>query len=218
MFEDNSPSNPCRVIGVDFDNTIVCYDRLFYQSAVELDLISPEVTATKQQVRNHLCRAGRGNDWTELQGYVYGYRIREAELFPGVDDFFRCCVECGISTCIISHKTRHPVAGHHYDLHESAMSWLDAVGFLDVGNVGLSPAQVFFEPTKERKLGRIADMRCDYFVDDLPELLLDPEFPGRVKRILFDPARHHSEFNGLEIADSWKSIKTVIFKPAPFSN
>src|SRR5262249_22819241 len=59
------------LIGVDFDNTIVCYDELFHRVAVEQGLIPSTVPATKGEVRRDLEGRGLGDVWTELQGYVY---------------------------------------------------------------------------------------------------------------------------------------------------
>jgi len=41
-------------IGIDFDNTIVCYDQIFHEAAVERDLIQPNLPASKQVVRDAL--------------------------------------------------------------------------------------------------------------------------------------------------------------------
>ena len=70
-------------IGVDFDNTIVCYDALFHRVALELGLIPPDLPPSKFAVRGHLQRAGREEAWIELQGRVYGGRMAEAAPFPG---------------------------------------------------------------------------------------------------------------------------------------
>ena len=59
------------MIGVDFDNTIVCYDGVFHRAAVERGLIPPELPVSKGQVRDHLRRLGQEHAWTELQGEVY---------------------------------------------------------------------------------------------------------------------------------------------------
>ena len=41
-------------LGLDFDNTIVCYDGLFHRVAREEGLIPAALPATKSDVRNHL--------------------------------------------------------------------------------------------------------------------------------------------------------------------
>src|SRR5208282_2521681 len=125
------------IIGVDFDNTIVCYDRLFQKVAVERGLMPPGLPASKSSIRNHLRKTGREDLWTEMQGYVYGSRMAEAEAFPGVLDFFRDCRLAGLTLAIISHKTRNPYLGANYDLHEAALQWLTQQGFFDPDKLGL---------------------------------------------------------------------------------
>ena len=179
--------NTPLVIGVDFDNTIVCYDALFHKVCCERGLIPATVPVNKSDVRNFLRRAGREDDWTEIQGYVYGARMAEAEAFPSVKDFFRASRSAGHSLRIISHKTRLPFRGEQHDLHRAALAWLEQQGFFAETKIGLPRENVFFELTKAAKLERIAACGCTHFIDDLPEFLAEPEFPPNVHRILFDP-------------------------------
>src|SRR4029079_9696971 len=60
------------LIGLDFDNTIVRYDRLFHRLARKRGLIPDGIPVSKQAVRDHLRANGREADWTELQGMAYG--------------------------------------------------------------------------------------------------------------------------------------------------
>src|SRR5947209_15546726 len=124
-------------LGVDFDNTIVCYDALFHKVARERNLIPPEVPINKSEVRNHLRRVGNEDAWTEMQGYVYGARMSEAAPYPGVLELIRSCRESGTRVSIISHKTRHPFLGEKYDLHAAALNWLELQGFFDPARLGL---------------------------------------------------------------------------------
>jgi hypothetical protein len=195
------------VVGIDFDNTIVCCDQLFHRAAVQQGLIPREAGRSKGEVRDYLRARGREDDWTGLQGYVYGMLIREAPMFPGVRDFFLRCRDYGVGVCIISHKTRHPFLGRPYDLHGAAHEWLERQGFYDPRHIGLSRAQVFFELTKRDKLGRIGRVGCSHFIDDLPELLAEPEFPAGVERILFDPNRQHSDGGKFHRVTSWTEVE-----------
>jgi len=70
----------------------------------------------------------------------------------------------------------------------SAMGFLEANGFLSQPGFGAS--QVFFEPTREEKLARIAAQGCNVFIDDLPEVLLHPDFPAACERFLFSSSPH----------------------------
>ena len=139
-------------IGVDFDNTIVCYDGLFHRVALEQGLIPAALPADKGSVRDHLRRIGREDAWTEMQGTVYGARMLEAAAFPGVLDFFRRAVRSTFDICIVSHKTRHPYLGPKYDLHEAAAGWLERNGFFDADGIGMRRGRVFFELTLPEKL------------------------------------------------------------------
>jgi len=198
------------LIGVDFDNTIVCYDGLFHRVAVEQGLIPHEVPVSKGQVRDYLRQCGKEDVWTEMQGYVYGDRMKESDPFPGVLEFFTRCVQDGVKVCIVSHKTRHPYIGPKYDLHEAAKGWLQNQGFYDRDRINLSPDQVYFELTKQEKLERIAKQQCTHFIDDLPEFLGEPGFPAGVERILFDPQNHHLTGHSFRRATAWPEIEALI--------
>src|SRR5689334_1104441 len=117
------------LIGLDFDNTIVRYDRLFHRLAVERSLLPVELPATKQAVRDHLRSIGREDDWTELQGIAYGPRIVDAEPWPGVLPFLWRCHQAGWRVVVVSHKTRHPYRGEKHDLHAAAHAFLKAHDF-----------------------------------------------------------------------------------------
>jgi hypothetical protein len=192
-------------IGIDFDNTIVCYDTLFHRVALERGWIPPDLPANKSRVRQHLQGAGREDAWIELQGCVYGARLPEAAPYPGVLRFFQDCRRAGIGLSIISHKTRHPVLGQSHDLHQAAMNWLQEQGFFDPAGIGLSRSDVFWELTRAAKLGRIAERGCTHFIDDLPEVLSEPAFP-KVERILFDPNGLHGGETEFPRVLSWTEI------------
>jgi hypothetical protein len=173
------------VIGIDLDNTLVSYDRLFHRLALEQNLIKPDLPVNKTEVRDFLRSQGQEPAWTALQGLAYGTRMCEADPFAGAMDFIREGRRLGWEMHIVSHKTRHPIVGHPVDLHQSASAWLDSQSIHD--ERGLPRENVWFELTKAAKISRIRDLRCDVFIDDLPELLLDPQFPAETQRILFAP-------------------------------
>jgi hypothetical protein len=198
------------VIGVDFDNTIVCYDELFWQMAREDELIPDDIDHVKEAVRDYLREVGREEEWTRLQGIGYGERIGDAKAFPGVINFLVACREASVPLRIISHKTRLPYSGLGVDLHDAARSWLEIKGFFDPTGVGLEPSAVHFELTKQAKLERIAAEACSYFVDDLPEFLADPQFPAGVRRILFDPANIHVNEYRFERLAAWSDATGLL--------
>jgi thiamine kinase-like enzyme len=203
------------IIGVDFDNTIVCYDGIFHRVALERGLIPADLPQDKTTVRNHLRQIGREPDWTEMQGYVYGPRLIDAQAYPGVLDFFRAAVKQGVEVRIVSHKTKHPFLGEQHDLHAAAWGWLEANGFFDPARIGMLRDQVFLELTKESKHKRIGTLGCTHFIDDLPEFLLDPGFPAGVERIHFNPCGTAKPENGLRSTQSWVQITgELLINPA----
>jgi len=193
-------------IGLDFDNTIICYDEIFYKIALEQELIPSNLPKNKGSVRDYLREEGKEDIWTEMQGYVYGKRLREAPPFPGVFEFLRFCRENSIFVCIISHKTRHPYAGEKYDLHQAAYDWLEYQGFFDPEKINFHKDRLFFELTKQDKIDRIKSLKCTHFVDDLPELFAEPSFPEDVYSILFDPNDNHLSNHDLHRVSNWDEL------------
>jgi hypothetical protein len=173
------------IIGLDLDNTIVCYDRCFHTLAVERCGVPAAVPVQKTAVREFLREAGREAEWTKLQGVAYGDGMSQAQPFAGALGFVQEALRRGRTLKIISHRTKCPIVGDQTDLHASALDWLRREGF--VGPEGLREEDVFFETTKEAKLARIAEQHCDIFLDDLPELLMAEAFPAEVQGWLFAP-------------------------------
>jgi hypothetical protein len=174
-------------IGIDFDNTIACYDGVFHAAALERGLIPADIGRDKNSVRDHLNGAGRVDDFTELQGYIYGARMDLVAPYPGFAEFIAAARTAGHELFIVSHKTRHPILGPKHDMHAAARGFLAARGLVGDQASQIDPASVFFELTKEDKVARAAALHCEVFVDDLPEILAMPGFPDGMRRILFDP-------------------------------
>ena len=65
-------------IGIDLDNTIVCYDHVVHRAAVARGLVPTDLPVSKGAVRDYLRRCGHENTWIELQGYVYGSGMADA--------------------------------------------------------------------------------------------------------------------------------------------
>jgi hypothetical protein len=198
-------------IGIDFDNTIVSYDNLFHKVALEQNLITPDVARNKVAVRDHLRRAGKEQVWVEMQGYVYGARMPEAEIFQGFIDFVLRARAVGHRTTIVSHKTRTPFAGPQYDLHEAARAWI-YTHLTMAGESLFEEPQFFFELTKDAKFARIQALACDVFVDDLPEILLAESMPSKIRKILFDPESNHVTVDGedLQSVTTWEQVGMLL--------
>ena len=197
------------LIGVDLDNTIICYDEVFRRMAEKRFGLASADAGAKDQLRDALRRAGREDEWTELQGEAYGPGMEEAIAFPGTPSFFARARRCGAEVCIISHRTLHPYRGPAHDLHAAARSWLHGAGLWSDGG---APA-IFLETTKEAKLARIASEGCTNFIDDLPELLADAAFPKTTAAILFDPHGRHKDAPNIVRASSWVELGDQLLGP-----
>lgn len=195
-------------IGLDFDNTIVCYDGLFHRVALEQGLIPDTIPVSKTAVRNYLRSVGQEERWTLMQGEVYGQRMVEADAFPGAIDFIKGAASQGIELAIVSHRTRHPALGPAHDLHAAGQNWI-AHHLTENGTRLIPTERVFFETTKEAKVARIAAAGCQWFVDDLPEILQRAYFPASVRPLLFDPQQDHGG-TGLEAVTHWDSLAALV--------
>jgi hypothetical protein len=197
-------------IGIDFDNTIVSYDALFYRVALEKALIPINVAANKTAVRDHLRATNREDQWTLMQGEVYGPRMELALPYAHAIESITHLKEIGHEVYIVSHKTKYPFMGPAYDLHESARSWItrslvhNRAPLIDLNSI-------FYELTKEEKIKRIFSLNCDVFIDDLPEILSLTGFPTHTKKILFDPEQQHIKHRQhFQIATSWLTVPSLV--------
>ena len=208
----SSPAKKLR-IGVDFDNTIACYDTAFPVVARELEFYASLNNVPKEQIKN-LVLAGSGGelDWQKLQGQVYGRYIHLATVFPGFIEFLCHSKLNGHSVFIISHKSEYG----HFDrtavnLRDAALSWMTDNGILGSDDLQLQKANVFFEHTREAKINRIYSLECTHFIDDLAVVLRDPLFPDSVERILFAPDCWEKFREELKVAPSWRMINYDLF-------
>ena len=208
--------SPC--IGLDFDNTIVCYDHVFHKVALEQQLIPKELPASKEIIRDYLRKANAEHEWTLLQGTVYGTRMKEATPFPGLFDFLKTAKDAGFKICIISHKTKTPYLGPPHDLHEAALNWMKSQLFFEARGAGIARGNVFLETSKEKKLARIKTAGCHLFIDDLPEILNDPHFPQDVQRLLFSSNIPEATSSDWLVAADWKRISALVTNYFPHGN
>ncbi len=190
------------IVGLDFDNTIVSYETVFHKAALEKGYIDEAVESSKVAVRDHLRARGEEALWTELQGYVYGACMEQAEISVGVADAIGKIKGMGAEVHIISHKTQYPFAGPRYDLHKAARNWISANLTNDDGPL-FGSGNVKFLATVKQKISRIRELSCDVFVDDLPEILSNPDFPQQTQRFLFDPDNIHRHLDDVVVISNW---------------
>ena len=194
-------------IGLDFDNTIVCYDEAFHTLALEHKAIPADLPRKKEDVKAYLQAQGRNDFWTELQGFAYGPRMETATVFPGFEQFLSEAKSKNLEIFIVSHRSPRPYSGLDCDLHVAARTWLQNRAWYQNGQI--KPAQIFFEATKTGKIDKIKSLNLDVFVDDLPEILAHEDFPERTRKILFCPSGVVEKWTG-SLVRSWSEISPIL--------
>jgi hypothetical protein len=198
-------------VGVDLDNTLVCYDPVFQRLARERGVARAERASTKEALRQDLRQRGMDTVWTAMQGEAYGVCMKSARPFPGACGFLYACADGGAEVFIVSHRTRFPVAGPLCDLHEAARHWLSENAVFEI----LGGAEsVFLETTRQAKLRRVAALTLDFFVDDLLEVLLDPDFPAHTAGVHFDPHGAAPAGSPFLSVRSWDEVQQLVL-PSP---
>jgi len=197
------------LIGLDFDNTIVCYDEAIVTLAEELIELPPAVPRNKLGLRDYLRGEGREPEWTAFQGELYGPGMRRAKPFHGAIGAMKELSAAGHQLVIVSQRSLHPYAGVQHDLHVAARQWV--AQWLQTQGLFADNAVHFLE-TRDAKIATIAHLECQVFVDDLPEVLEAPGFPARTRPILFASA--NDSVSGInEGRLEWWTLKTWLDLP-----
>jgi len=188
-------------IGLDLDNTLACHDATFGRLAAAAGIPDSICRSGKKAVRDFLESSGRGGEWTAMQGLAYGDSMSTAIPFPGAIEFLRLARHQGHELFIVSHRTRHPIAGGDGDLDRAATDWLETHGFAAL-------AHVFLETETTLKARRILDLSCDVFIDDLPEFLVRADLSSIPRKILFHPGPGPAV--PLETVSSWNHAASLL--------
>ena len=193
-------------IGLDFDNTIACYNDVFSSEAKIKGLVNKDWEGSKQDLKLLLDSQEDGQTtWQTMQGKVYGPSMQKATLFPGVARFLLRCKLNGHTVFIVSHKTKYG----HFDktktlLREASLKWMDSQGFFKDALFGINRKNIFFANTQSEKVLKIKSLNLDVFVDDLEEIFLHHDFP-EIKKILF--SRSSSIQSSIELFNNWTDIE-----------
>lgn len=199
-------------VGIDFDNTLVCYDDVFLKTALANKLLPADFAGNKQDVRDTIRRASGDWAWTELQAEVYGRRMAEARMIEGAAGFVAACRNSGVPVHIVSHKTQFAAADPGgADLRAVALDWMEANGFFRKEGLDLSRSDVFFESTREEKCRRIAALACTHFIDDLEEVFNEPCFPKGVQSFLLYRGEGEKPQGPFTVMPAWSAITEAIF-------
>ena len=199
-------------IGIDFDNTMACYDQAFAEVAALMGFQSSHEVATKVKVKQIIQNSPSGDLlWQRLQGQVYGRYMLLAKVFAGLHEFIYLAKMRGHEVFVVSHKTEFG----HFDeeqvsLRGQAMLWLEKNNFFHANQLYLKKENVFFESTREEKIKRIKVLGCTHFIDDLPEVFAEPKFADHIQKILFSPSGSFGGDALIRVASSWRNITAQV--------
>lgn len=197
-----------KLIGIDFDNTIVNYTHVLEKHASELGFAVHGLG--KRAIRDAIRASIHGDlGWQKLQGLIYGPSMIEAQVMDGVNDFLTKCHYLGVRVKIVSHKSEYAgIDPSRTPLRQSAINWMSNKGFFTRYGIGID--DIHFCDTKAIKIERIKSLNVSVFIDDLEEILGDSNFPEGVRRILFAPEGALNQVP-YEVFRSFKDIQRELF-------
>ena len=169
-------------IGFDFDNTLVDYSNAAAEYAINEGMAEYLNLA---QLREGLKNNGESEDsWQKAQSWIYTYGISLAKLSVGFSPLKEYLAEKGLKVFVVSHKTeKTPERFGAALLREFAIKWIqntETLNFLELDK------NLFFCETRDEKIRKIQELKLNFFIDDLVEVLTHEEFPKETRKILFN--------------------------------
>jgi FMN phosphatase YigB (HAD superfamily) len=95
-------------LGFDFDNTLISYDQLFHRVALDKSLILAEILKQKNAVRDSMRERGIEEEWTRLQGEVYGSRILDADYAKETSMLAKSMIIQQAATAMLGQANQNP--------------------------------------------------------------------------------------------------------------
>ncbi|MDC0215854.1 hypothetical protein OAJ75_02025 [Candidatus Pelagibacter sp.] len=190
------------ILGVDFDNTLINYDKVFSEIAKKNNLIN-KTLKSKELVKKKVIFKHGEDEWTRLQGQVYGKEILKAHRNKFIKESLDKINKIA-KIYLISHKTKFPIIGKKINMHNSALVWLKKNNLYGKNKV-FNKENIFFERTLQDKVNKIKLLKCDIYIDDLTSVLDRLDF--EIIKILFNKKKI-----GYNSINNWKKIKNFIYK------
>ena len=170
--------------GFDFDNTFVNYDKPAEIWSKRNGLGSID----SMKALKNFYRESRDyeTDWIEVQEWLYTEGLAYATLGEGIAELIDCLRKKDSAIFIVSHKSNLS-SKSKLNLIQPATAWLDTV--LKQNFNGLI-IPYFFAETREKKIEKIIELRLTHFVDDLPEIFQEENFPKDIQSFLINDHNH----------------------------
>lgn len=196
-------------IGLDFDNTIVCYDDVFKKVCLQFPDYPVKAERGKSSVKEYLVSRGMEEEWTELQGMVYGPYMEDARPYSRAISVLKRLEALEYELYIISHRTKYPYRGERFDLHQHAREWIDN----HLGEIAQfkGAKNAYFLESLDEKIGKINELGCDYFMDDLKSVLSRDDIEEGVTKILFSAQCGYNEQTGhYSVVRTWSDFESLV--------
>ena len=174
-------------IGIDLDNTIIDYSPSYKKIGQELGL--SEELSNRESLRDKI-RLASDEVWQKHQSEIYTDGLLSALPAEGLYDFLELSIKLGVKISIVSHKTNFAdkkFGGRN--LIEPAQEWLKKNGIVPAL---ISQNNVFYCSSRLDKIEKIVKLGCDVFIDDLVEVLMSPELPASLTKVLYAQKRSGS--------------------------
>lgn len=203
-------------IGIDFDNTIICYDEVFCNISRRYGYVQQDFQGGKSEIKNKILTLDSGEEkWQALQGFVYGQGVADAKMFNGFKEFLIKAKEWPADIVIVSHKTQY---GHfdplRINLRQAALKWIEENKLL-FPNTCLRSNKINFYDTFDEKINAINGHNFDYLIDDLIKVLRHRSLSASLKKILFNTNNNETNFslgnNEIIAFNNWNDISNYIF-------
>lgn len=193
-------------LGIDLDNTIICYDDLIHNLAKKkfTRINLSKNIKSKKIIKNKIIKVYDNNQWTKLQGIIYGEKILEAKVFDNFKEGIQK-LKNEFEIFIISHKTNKPVIGKNINLRSSAKNFLKKNGISFCKDELINKDKILFASTQKEKIKIIKNKKIDIFIDDLDIVLQG--LPNQIKKIHFSKKKYK-----FENIYSWKKITQELLK------
>ena len=131
-------------------------------------------------------------------------------MFSGFIKLFRYLLKRNIKIYIVSHKTKYPYLGKKIDLRKAATKWIKK-NIIDINkDLHFSMKDVYFENNIKKKINRIVKLKCDIFIDDLPQIL--NLLPKNINKFLFNSSLTKKSKKNFKIIESWIEFYNLIKK------
>jgi hypothetical protein len=193
-------------LGIDLDNTIICYDNLIHNLAKKKfpKIKLKKNIRSKKIIKNKIIKFYNNNQWTKLQGIIYGEKILDAKLFNNFKEGIKKLKD-EFEIFIISHKTNKAAIGKDINLRNAAKKFLKQNDISFCKNELVNRNKILFASTQKEKIKLIKNKKIDIFIDDLDIIL--QSLPNQIKKIHFSKKKYK-----FENFYDWKKITQILLK------